>query len=131
MTIIHMAEKHNHNRLAFLEVNKRDYFKHKDAERFEIEIEGRNDKNLQNEQNPEKDPEPDNSDIIFVPELLSALQEAIKVTRSIYLFIFSCTTSCLIVYLYALLDFFCSVTYHRVVLHPDHINTTCHRINLL
>ena len=81
MTIIHMTAKHNHNRIAFLEANKRDYFKYKDAERFEIEIEGRNDKNLQNEQNPEKDPEPDNSDIIFVPEVLSALQEAIKVNE--------------------------------------------------
>ena len=81
MTIIHMTAKHNHNRFAFLEANKSDYLKYKDAERFEIEIEGRNEKNLQNEQNPEKDPEPDNSDIIFVPEVLSALQEAIKVNK--------------------------------------------------
>jgi hypothetical protein len=74
-----MTKKHNHNILQFTLTNRTDYFECKDSERFKVEAESRRDKKLQNEQNPEKEPEPGNSEIIFVPELLSALQEAIKV----------------------------------------------------
>ena len=74
-----MTKKHNHNCIQSLLSNRVDYFEHRDGVRFKAEAESRRDKNLLNEQNPERDPEAGNTDIIFVPELLSALQEAIKV----------------------------------------------------
>ena len=87
VTILLMTKKHNHNRIEFLLKNRSDYFECKDSERFKVEAESRRDKNLQNEQNPEKDPKPTKEGkegIIFLPELLSALQEAIKVCHVMY-----------------------------------------------
>jgi hypothetical protein len=114
-TIILMTKKHNHNILQFTLTNRTDYFECKDSERFKVEAESRRDKKLQNEQNPEKEPEPGNSEIIFVPELLSALQEAIKVCCVLLHFVLSVVVCCVVL---------CVVLHRSVVcrgeLHCDH-----------
>lgn len=79
-TILHMTHKHNKNTANYTLKNRNDYFEYKDLERFKTaEKDNRKFNKLLNEQNPEKEREEGNNDLIFLPELLAALQEAIKV----------------------------------------------------
>jgi hypothetical protein len=110
-----MTKKHNHNILQFTLTNRTDYFECKDSERFKVEVESRRDKKLQNEQNPEKEPEPGNSEIIFVPELLSALQEAIKVRCVVFCCILLCVFVCCVLCCSAVLCLALSCTVIRSV----------------
>ena len=89
-TILHMTHKHNKNTAQYSLKNRNDYFEYKDNERFKTsEKDNRKCNKLLNEQNPEKEKEEGNNDLIFLPELLAALQEAIKVIiASLYSFIF-------------------------------------------
>lgn len=81
VAILHMTQKHNKNTAFYSVKNRNEYFEFNDMERFQVDKKGDNRKynKLLNEQNPEKDKEEGNNDFIFLPELLAALQEAIKV----------------------------------------------------
>ena len=81
VAILHMTQKHNKNTAFYSMKNRNEYFEFKDMERFTADGEGDSRKwsKFLNEQNPEKEKEEGNNDLIFLPELLAALQEAIKV----------------------------------------------------
>ena len=75
-----MTLKHNKNTAQYSLKNRNDFFEFKDLERFKYCNAGSRKYNkFLNEKNPEKEKEEGNDDLIFLPELLAALQETIKV----------------------------------------------------
>lgn len=118
-TILHMTHKHNKNTANYTLKNRNDYFEYKDLERFKTaEKDNRKYNKLLNEQNPEKEREEGNNDLIFLPELLAALQEAIKVGNN-----------CMHHFMPSFSSLFLFLTYHPTPSHPtplSHTYSLCH-----
>ena len=81
VTILHMTKKHNHNIVSFLKNNEKQYYDFNDEKRYKKEINAENHSLLHNELNPSKELDSSSQDyqFVFLPELLSALQQSIKV----------------------------------------------------
>ena len=81
LTILYMTKKHNHNIVSFLKDNEKQYYDFNDEKRYKKEVYSENDRFLNNELNPSKELDSTSQDyqFVFLPELLSALQQSIKV----------------------------------------------------
>ena len=81
LTILYMTKKHNHNIVSFLKDNEKQYYDFNDEKRYKKEVYAENDRFLNNELNPSKELDSTSQDyqFVFLPELLSALQQSIKV----------------------------------------------------
>ena len=81
--IIYMTAKHNHNIKSFLLENKSNYYDNNDKLRGKSNLEPNSVRGrlYQNEHNPEKDLNSTSEEFqfIFLPELLSAMQQGTKV----------------------------------------------------
>ena len=83
--IIYMTAKHNHNIKSFLSENKLNYYDNNDKLRGKLNLEPNSVRGrlYQNEHNPERDLNSTSEEFqfIFLPELLSAMQQGTKVRQ--------------------------------------------------